>query len=181
MGNYTVGRTIIVHKDDFAYISHAGIARLQDGRWIAAFTHSRRRQTLMHPPGDPLFRNLLSRTADNGKTWEEPYFAPDFNWSGVEVPGIAVMNDGLVVLTQFRFGWYPLDLAKKRRAAGEPISINLPDAGWTEDFTDNQWGDAVYSWARGYHGLYAHLSTDNGETFETVKRTPALIGTVLHE
>lgn len=169
MVDYTIGDTVIVHKDNYAYISHASIAQLLDGRWIAAFAHSRRRQPMMHPPSDPLFRTLLSRTADRGKTWEEPYFAPDFDWSGVEVPGIAVLSDGLVVLTQFRYGWYPLGLAKKRRAAGEPILINLPDVGWTEDFTDKQWDDAVYSWARGYHGLYAHLSTDDGETFETVK------------
>ena len=170
MADYAVGNTVVVHKDDSAYTSHPSIALLNDGRWIAAFAHSpRRRLTNRHPPGDPLFRTLLSRTSDRGETWEEPYFAPDFNWSGVETPGVAVLSDGTVVLTQFRFGWYPLGLAKKRRAAGEPISICLPGRGWTEDFTDDQWDDAEYSCARGYHGLYAHLSTDDGDTFETVK------------
>ena len=169
MPDYTVGTTVVVHKDDLAYISHASIAVLGDGRWIAAFTHSRRRQPRMHPPSDPLYRNLLSRTSDGGRTWEEPYFAPDLNWSGVEVPGVAVLSNGIVVLTQFRFGWYPLGLAKKRRAEGEPISISLPGRGWTEQFDDGDWDAAEYSWARGYHGLYAHLSTDNGDTFETVR------------
>ena len=169
MVGYTVGSTVVVHKDDFAYISHPSIALLDDGRWIAAFTHSRRRRTRMHPPGDPLFRTLLSRSSDRGETWEEPYFAPDFNWSGIETPGIAVLRDGTVALTQFRFGWYPLGLAKKRRAAGEPISISLSGSGWTEDFTDDQWDNAEYTWARGYHGLYAQLSADGGDTFETVK------------
>ena len=174
MVDYQVGDTVIIHKDDFAYISHASIAQLHDKRWITAFSHSRRREPRMHPPSDPLFRNLLSRTADCGKSWEEPYFAPNFDWSGVEVPGISVLKDGLVVLTQFRFGWYPLGLAKERRAAGEPISICLPDVGWTENFTGDQWDNAVHSWARGYHGLYAHLSKDNGETFETVKLSPGV-------
>lgn len=169
MANHTVGKTVVVHKDGFAYISHPSIAVLSDGGWIAAFCHSRRRKPGMHPPDDPLYRNLLSRSADQGKTWQEPYFAPDFNWSGVETPGIARLSDGTVVLTQFRYGWYPLGLAKKRKAAGEPIFISLPDRGWTEDFTDAEWDDAQYSWARGYHGLYAHLSTDDGDTFETVK------------
>jgi len=42
--------------------------------------------------------------------------------------------------------------------------------GWTEDFTDDDWDRSQFSWARGYHGLYAHLSTDRGHTFEeTVK------------
>ena len=94
---------------------------------------------------------------------------PGLHWSGVETPGVAVLGDGTVVLTQFRFGWYPLGLAKKRRTASEPVSISLPGRGWTEDFTDDQWDDADYSWARGHDGLYAHLSTDNGDTFETVK------------
>ena len=171
MIDHTVGKTVIVHKDDFAYISHASIAVLGDGRWIVGFTHTPRREPRMHPPSDPLFRTLLSRSSDRGETWEEPYFAPDFDWSGVEVPGIAVLSDGTVVLTQFSFGWYPLGLAKKRRAAGEPISISLPGARWkwTEDFTDDQWDDAEYPWARGYHGLYAQLSDDGGDTFETVK------------
>ena len=169
MPDHTVGETVVVHKDDFAYISHPSIAMLSDGRWIAAFTHSRRRDPIMHPPQDPLFRTLLSRTADKGKTWEEPYFAPDFDWSGVEVPGISTLSDGTVVLTQFRFGWYPLGLAKQRRAAGEPISINLPGRGTTEEFTDAEWDDALDPWGRGYHGLYVHLSADNGDTFETVK------------
>ena len=169
MAGYRVEGTIILHKDDFAYISHASIAQLADGGWVSAFTHTRRREPRMHPPSDPLFRNLISRSWDKGSTWEAPYFAPDFDWSGVEVPGIAVLSGGTVVLTQFRFGWYPLGLAKKRRAAGEPISINLPGTGWTEEFTDDQWRDAEYPWARGYHGLHAHLSSDGGETFETVR------------
>ena len=172
MADHTVGKTVVVHKDEFAYISHPSIAILADGGWIAAFTHTPRREPRMHPPSDPLFRNLVSGTTDKGETWGEPHFAPDFDWSGVETPGIARLRNGTVVLTQFRFGWYPLGLAKRRRAAGEPISISLPDRGWTEEFTDSEWDDAQYSWARGYHGLYAHLSGDDGDTFETVKIDP---------
>ena len=62
MVDYTVGDTVVVHKDDFAYISHPSIAQLSGGGWIAAFTHSRRRSSRLHPPGDPLYRTLLSRT-----------------------------------------------------------------------------------------------------------------------
>ena len=167
MADHTVGKTVVVHKDELAYISHPSIAILSGGGWIAAFTHSLRRNPITHPPGDPLFRNLLSRTTDQGETWEAPYFAPDFDWSGVETPGISRLSDGTVVLTQFRFGWYPLGLARERRAAGEPVAISLPGRGWTEEFADAEWGDAQYPWARGYHGLYAHVSADDGDTFET--------------
>ena len=124
----------------------------------------------MHPPSDPLFRTLLARSSDEGRTWSDPSFVPDFDWSGVEVPGIATLSDGTVVLTQFRFGWYPLGLARQRHAAGEPISLCLPDVGFTEHFTDADWKRSRHTWARGYHGLYAHLSTDRGHTFEHTSR-----------
>ena len=170
MSAISIGPTVIVHKDDFAYISHPSLVALDNGEWLAAFNHSRRREPRLHPPGDPLFRTLLARTADQGKTWQPPSFAPDFDWYGTECPGIAQLSDGTVVLTQFRFGWYPLALAKKRRAAGERIALCLPGQSWTEDFTDDDWSRAQYPWARGYHGLYAHLSQDGGHCFEdTVK------------
>ena len=166
MPGITVGSTHIVHKDDFAYISHPSIAVLENGEWIAAFNHSRRREPKMHPPSDPLFRTLLARTSDRGESWDAPYFAPNFDWSGTECPGISQLNDGTVVLTQFRFGWYPLAVAKKRRAAGEAIALSLPDRGWTEEFDDDDWSASQQTWARGYHGVYAHLSSDDGHSFE---------------
>lgn len=170
MADHRVGETVIVCKDDFAYHSHPSITVLDDGEWLAAFNHSRRSAPSMHPPTDPLFRSLLARSSDQGATWGAPSFAPDFDWSGTECPGIAQLSSGIVVLTQFRFGWYPLGLAKKRRAAGEPISLCLPDRYWTEDFGDDDWDRSRFTWARGYHGLYAHLSSDRGHSFErTVK------------
>ena len=170
MPDYAVGDTVIVCKDDLAYLSHPSITILDSGEWLAAFNHSRRREPSMHPPTDPLFRSLLARSSDQGATWSAPSFAPDFDWSGTECPGIAQLSNGTVVLSQFRFGWYPLGLAKKRRAAGEPISLCLPDAYWTEDFGEDDWERSRFTWARGYHGLYAHLSGDRGHTFDhTVK------------
>ncbi len=167
MSDCAIGNTVMVHKDDFAYISHPSITVLDNGEWIAAFNHSRRRDPRMHPPGDPLFRTLLARSADQGVTWETPCFAPDFDWSGTECPGIARLRNGIVVLTQFRFGWYPMALAQKRRAAGENITICLPGKGWTEDFTDADWSRSLHTWARGYHGLYVHLSDDGGHSFDS--------------
>ena len=170
MNGYSIGDTVIVHRDDYAYISHPSIVALDSGEWLAAFNHSRRREPRMHPPGDPLFRTLLAWSSDRGRTWEEPSFAPDFDWYGTECPGIAQLRDGTVVLTQFRFGWYPLAVARQRRAAGEAISLRLPGRGWTEDFGDGDWARSEHTWARGYHGLYVHLSRDGGRSFEqTVK------------
>ena len=170
MSNYSIGETVIVHKDEFAYISHPSITTLDSGEWVAAYNHSRRRTTRMHPPTDPLFRSLISRSADRGKTWSQPTFAPNFDWSGTECPGIAQTSKGTVLLSQFRFGWYPLALARERRAQGENISLFLPGQKWTEDFGDDDWDRSLLTWARGYHGLYIHLSSDGGHLFDrTVK------------
>ena len=115
------------------------ITVLGNGEWLAGFGYSRRQERVMHPPGDPLFRTLLTRSTTMGEKWQKPYFAPDFDWYGVDPPGLSQLRDSTVVFTQFRFGWYPLGLARKRRAAGELISISLPGRGWTEDFTDEEW------------------------------------------
>ena len=171
----TVGRTVTVHRDPWAYISHPSIALLENGDWLAAFNHSRRRDPRMHPPGDPLFRTLISRSSDRGRSWSQPSFAPDFDWYGTECPGIAQISNGTVILSQFRFAWYPLALARKRRDRGENIALNLEGKGWTEDFEDDAWDQSTYMWARAYHGFYVHLSHDGGRLFdESVKIDPGL-------
>ena len=88
MPGHSVGRTVIVHKDGFAYNAPPSIAVLDNCQWLAGFGNSRLREPRMPPPGDPLFRTLLTRSSDRGETWAKPYFAPDFDWSGVEPPGI---------------------------------------------------------------------------------------------
>ena len=165
-----IAETVTIHKDPFAYISHPTITVLPSGDWLTAFNHSRRRDPAMHPPGDPLYRTLTSRSTDRGTTWETPVFAPDFDWYGTECPGLATTRKGTVLLSQFRFGWYPLPLAKQRRREGEYISINLPGKGWTEDFGDDDWEQSLTTWARAYHGLYLHRSTDGGNVYRDTVR-----------
>ena len=102
MNSVTIGDTVIVHKDRFAYVSHPSITILGNGEWVAAFNHSQRRVPPMHPPEDPLYRTLLCRSADRGATWDDPTFAPNFDWYGTECPGIATLADGTVALSQRR-------------------------------------------------------------------------------
>ena len=166
MPSHVIGDTVIVHKDDFAYISHPSIVGLHSGDWLAAYNHSRRRTPHMHPPSDPLFRTLLSRSSDQGATWQRPVFAPDLDSYGTECPGIAQQADGTVTLTEFRFGWYPLPLARRLKAEGRRIAISLPGKSWSEDFGEDAWEQSQFTWARGYHGVYAHLSRDGGHLFE---------------
>jgi hypothetical protein len=163
---HTVGDTVVIHRDPFAYISHPSITVLPNGDWVAVFNHSRRRTKNAHPPEDPLYRCLLARSRDRGRTWDEPWFAPDFGWHGCECPAIGCVGDGTVVLTQYRYRWLPIGLAKKRHAEGERLAIWLSMPNWTCDFDDADWDRVIRPWARGVDGLYAHFSRDGAETFE---------------
>ena len=163
---HTVGMTTIVHKDEFALPRAPQYHRAGRWRLVGRLRPHRPKRAEAPPSQRSSFRTLLTRSSDQGKSWERPWFAPDFGWSGVEPPGLTRLRDGTVVFTQFRFGWYPIELAKRRRAGGEPISIDLEGRGWTEDFTDDEWAGAKDPWARGYDGLYAHLSSDGGRLFD---------------
>ena len=171
-----IGQTVVIHRDPWAYISHPSLALVRpgpadpDGAWLAAFNHSRRRDPRMHPPSDPLFRTLTTRSVDQGVTWEAPTFAPDFDWSGTECPGVTQTAQGTILLTQFRFAWYPLAAARRRWEAGEPISLSLPLRGWTEEFDEGDWQYSQHTWARGYHGLYVQRSADGGRTYHQTVR-----------
>jgi Neuraminidase (sialidase) len=166
MPHYSIGKTIIIDQDEFAYISHPSITVLQNGDWLAAYNHSRRCDPIAHPPDDPMFRTLLSRSADQGATWQRPLFAPNFDWYGTECPGIAQLSNGTVALSQYRFAWYPLPLARKLKADGERIAISVPERGFTEVFDEAEWEKSDYTWARGIHGTYIHLSHDGGHLFD---------------
>ena len=68
-----IGETVIIHKDRYTYDLGPSIIILDNGEWLAGFNQSRRRERIMHPPSDPLYRNYLTRSSDQGKTWGEPY------------------------------------------------------------------------------------------------------------
>ena len=152
---------IIIHKDPYAYCAHPSMAILGNGDWLAAFNHTRRRAKIMHPGDD-----LLCRSRDRGRTWEAPWFAPDFDWYGTNCPGVTCLSDGRVLVAEFRFAWYPLGLAKKRLTAGERIAINIERQVWRTEFDEGDWGRTVNPWARGIRGSYLHISDDGAETFE---------------
>lgn len=171
MGTYRVTRSAIVHRDELAYIAHPSIVILKTGEWLMAFEHTRRRNSIHHSVDEPLMRHIMARSSDEGATWSEPYFVPDFDWYGVSPPGIEQLQDGTVVLHQSRWAWYPLAAARKRKAAGEDIYLRLGGSrGWTNDYSESDWGRSERPWARGYRGCYVHLSHDDGWTFDdTVK------------
>jgi hypothetical protein len=166
MATTTVGETVIIYKDPFAYCAHPSITMLPGDDWVAVFNHSRRQTKNAHPPEDPLFRALIARSRDRGRTWDDAWFAPNFDWHGCECPAIGCLADGTVLLTQHRYRWYPIGLAKKRHAEGERLAIWLSMPNWTYDYDATDWDRVIRPWARGCDGLYAHFSRDGAETFE---------------
>jgi hypothetical protein len=166
----------IIHRDPYSYCAHPHVAALEDGSWLLVFNRAPRRPFILHPPQDPLFYNLICRSADEGRTWTTPVEAPDFDWHGVECAGLTALADGTVLLNQWRFRWLPIEAARRhtgsrdlpfpeRLAAGLQQSLELDglDAGSVE-------AERLLPWARGLDGTYVHLSKDGGRTWSEAHR-----------
>ena len=162
----TVGRTIIIYKAQHAYSSHACIARLPDGDWLVAFAQSLERVPHMHPPSDPQFLNFITRSRDQGATWEAPRVAPGYDWHGVEVPGISALSSGEVLLNQWRFLWYPLEQAQALAARGEREIFVRTERRWQKAASEADWQRHPHPYARAEGGAWVHVSSDGGRTWE---------------
>lgn len=169
-GAGTMTTTVSVLRDPHAYTSHPWVTQLDNGEWLMAFKQARRMERKFHPTEFPGYHTWLIRSSDRGRTWSVPQVAPGFDWYGTEVPGVVQLRDGTVVLSHFRFAWYPMAEARRRHDEGEEVHLNLPGRGWTDDIAESDWAVSQLPWARGPHGLYVHRSVDRGHVFaETVK------------
>ena len=169
----------IIHKDPFAYCAHPHIARLHDDEIVVVFNKVIRRPFILHPPNDPHFHNMLIRSADEGRTWSTPRVVPGYEWHGVECAGLTVLQDGALLLNQWRFKWYPLETA---RELAHVKTLTFPDEWAAELVTMGEMplqsipsnpAESV-PWARGNDGTYTHRSTNGGRTWEP----PCKISTV---
>lgn len=161
-------KTIIIYKEPHAYCSHPCVTKLVNGDWLVAFCNSTQRQPILHPPGDPQFINLVVRTSDQGQSWQAPRVAPNYDWYGVETPGITGLTNGDVLLNQWRFLWYPLELAKKRWTRdGQTIFIrDVAARQWRPATSEADWQQHPYPYARAEGGAFVQISTDHGYTWE---------------
>jgi hypothetical protein len=161
----------LVYSDPYSYCAHAHAVTTADGTIIAVFNRAPHRRAILHPPQDPAFENVMTRSSDGGRSWSAPVVVPDYGWSGVECAGLTVTATGRVLLNQFRFRWYPLPLAR-RRAATEPIALPGELIGNLVGSPELDSG-SVYAvdperlapWGRGRGRTFVHLSDDAGETF----------------
>ncbi|MGH9245335.1 MAG: sialidase family protein [Acidimicrobiales bacterium] len=163
-----VSQTVIVYKAPHVYCSHPCVTRLVTGDWLIAFCESVQREPFLHPPSDPRFLNVVTRSRDQGRTWEQPQVAPGYERYGVETPGIAQLSNGDVLLNQWHFVWYPVDLAKKLWSQGrhECFVADPGTSRWNPARHDDDWERHPYPYARADGGSFVHISTDNGHTWE---------------
>ena len=130
MARVTDAEHQVLVSDPSFYSSHAASCAPDHGELVVVFNQSVRRPHPHHPPSDPLFRNYLMRSADDGRTWSVPRVAPGYDWSGVECAGLTPLAGGGLLLHQWRFRWYPLEVGldegedragdAARRSAGLP-------------------------------------------------------------
>jgi hypothetical protein len=161
----------IIHRDPFAYCAHPQIVVAANGNWLVVFNKAPRRDIVLHPPEDPLFRNLVIRSRDRGATWSVPQVVPSYEYSGTECAALTTLNDGSLMLHQWQFAWYPLSLA---RTLPDQANLVYPERfmkGWLSSPEHEASGFGGLSaadiapWVRGPGKTFAHFSRDNGESF----------------
>ena len=143
------------------------------GEWVTVFNNSVRRPIILHPPHDPRYYNMIIRSQDQGRTWCTPRVAPGYDWYGVECAGLTVLADGALLLNQWRFKWYPLEVAQALRESGVTTADD-----WFAAFDHGGSGEHYYGpasrpqspaemapWGRANGGTFVHRSLDQGRTW----------------
>ena len=165
-----------IHCDQHAYSAHPHLAVAANDNWLLVFTQSRRRAGVLHPPQDPLYCNMLMRSADEGRSWSAPSVVPGFGWQGVECAGLTPLRSGVLLLNQWRFDWHTLAharayLAPDAYAGPEQLMGAEAMAAELQDWTPQKTALAErYPWARGGGQTWVHRSLDGGNTFTASTR-----------
>jgi hypothetical protein len=160
----------LVLNDEHGYLAHPHLIR-SGGELVLVCNWAPRRSFVLHPPEDPLYLNLILRSADEGRTWSAQVVAPAYGWNGVECAGLTDLGNGRVLLNQWRFGW--LTLPQARRCA-DPTGIVFPEQLAAAHLRSSEHDDAgltvadaerLMPWARGPGRAWVHLSDDGGRTW----------------
>ena len=175
MSNVEVISQATIFRNGYRYASHPHAALGADGEIVVVFNQTRRNRFIFHPPHDPEYRNLVTRSDNFGKTWSPPQVAPSYDYSGMECASLTTLSSGRMLLNQWRNRWYPLALAR----TGAPELVQYPDefvrelavsgeldtgtqiSGDPEDFAP---------WARGHGDAFVHVSEDHGRSFAVTTR-----------
>jgi BNR/Asp-box repeat. len=160
----------VVFRDPHAYSAHPHLAVTGNGDWLLLFTQAPRRQGVLHPPQDPLYRNLLVRSCDEGRSWTAPSPVPGFGWHGMECAGLTPLRSGGVLVNQWKFHWYTRAHAQAYLPPGsyllaEDLMDTAAMGAELSDWQPNPTTLSQYQWARGDGETWVHLTMDGGATF----------------
>ena len=159
----------VLARSPRAYCAHPHLVAAAPDLWLLAFNRSLRRGMILHPPQDPEYRNLLMRSADQGRSWSVPEVVPDEGWQGVECAGLTALASGRVLLNQWRFRWSRCPAARQpgpERATPAELLAGLrasPDIG---DWAPGQGAaEDLLPWVREGGETWVHVSDDGGRRF----------------
>lgn len=164
-------RNTIVARDAFAYQAHPHIAIAPDGTWLVVFNNTVRGEHILHPPHDPRYRNMLTRSFDRGESWEPAEVVPGYEWSGVECAGLTALSNGEIMLNQWQFEWVPLGRAlsaehRNRYDLPEAFASEMTDSGELETGPKIAGRARRFApWARGKGRTVVHFSADCGASW----------------
>jgi hypothetical protein len=160
----------VVLRDEHGYLAHPHLVRA-GSELLLVCNWAPRRPFILHPPEDPLYLNLLLRSADDGRSWSAPVVAPAYGWNGVECAGLTDLGGGCVLLNQWRFDWLTLPAAQAR---ADRSVLALPDRLVAAHLASSEHEEAgltlaaaerLLPWARGPGRAWTHRSTDGGRTW----------------
>lgn len=161
----------VIARDPYSYQAHPHIAVAADGTWLVVFNNTVRGEHTLHPPHDPRYRNMLTRSFDQGRSWEPAEVVPGYEWFGVECAGLTPLSSGEIMLNQWQFEWVPLGRAL---AAHDPGAYDLPETFVSEMISSGELetspkiaGQArrFAPWARGKGRTTVHFSADSGTSW----------------
>jgi hypothetical protein len=93
---------------------------------------------------------MITRSYDQGKTWTDPQVVPNYDFYGMDDPGITQLSNGDLLVNAFRYHIVPKELARK----------------------NSQYGDHVFSqpftWAHAPDGTFVFRSFDEGYTWAEI-------------
>jgi hypothetical protein len=144
-----------IFTEQYRYVLGPSIAIADNGDWLCAFNMSVRREVKdnaprahIHPPYDPEYRNFISRSKDEGRTWDAPRVLPGYDWHGVEHAALCVLQNGEILASHYRRRFYSLEEAEKQTMR----------YGWNHR--------PPYPWVVTHDGTYVHRSLDHGATWD---------------
>ena len=160
----------IVLRDEHGYCAHPHLVRCGEEPLVVCNWVPRRRFVL-HPPEDPLYLNLMLRSADEGRSWSAPVVAPAYGWNGVECAGLTDLGGGRLLLNQWRFDWLTLDAARARgdrtgiAFPAQLLGAHLASAEHEDAGLDPSRAEQLMPWARAPGRTWLHRSDDGGRTW----------------